>query len=388
MSAGAARPRQLNVVVSVRPYLGHLHPMIPLARALVRSGHRVAVATSEDVAGVVVGAGLVWLPAGMNPRQTPEMSATDPDYGYVTVKAKVDDLLEIAIGDFRPDVIVRDPTDLAPVVVSEIVGALNVTYGLSRFIPRESWEILGADRTVARLRRHYRLPDDPGLESMFSGLYLAVLPPLLEVQDPLPVEFVQPVAYVPWDGDELDTVTLPDGSPEPRPQVLVTLGTVYNVETDLLARFVDAFRGSEFDAVVALGEGADPALTEGAPPNVSFSPYLPFTKVLPRCDALLCHGGFNTVMSALRAGVPAVCVPLGSDHDHNAYICRREGFGIWLDEEDATPEAIRDAVTAVIRDRRYAERVKAFRRQLNGAPPLGEAVRRIEELVAARQATV
>jgi UDP:flavonoid glycosyltransferase YjiC (YdhE family) len=305
----------------------------------------------------------------------------------MTVKAKVDDLLALAIGDFRPDVIVRDPTDLAPIVVSELVGALNVIYGLSRFIPKESWEVLGADRTIARLRRHYRLPEDAGLESMFSGLYLAVLPPLLEVQNPLPVELVQPIAYVPWDGDERDAEALPDHRAEGRPQVLVTLGTVYNVETDLLARFVEAFRDGEVDVLVALGEGADPGITEGAPENVRFSRYLPFTKVLPRCDALLCHGGFNTVMSALLAGVPTVCVPLGSDHDHNAYICRREGFGIWLDEAEASPERIRQAVATVIRDRGYAERVRAFRRQLAAAPPLDTAVRRIEQLVEVRETT-
>jgi UDP:flavonoid glycosyltransferase YjiC (YdhE family) len=120
---------------------------------------------------------------------------------------------------------------------------------------------------------------------------------------------------------------------------------------------------------------------------VRFSRYLPFTKVLPRCDALLCHGGFNTVMSALLAGVPTVCVPLGSDHDHNAYICRREGFGIWLDEAEASPERIRQAVATVIRDRGYAERVRAFRRQLAAAPPLDTAVRRIEQLVEVRETT-
>ncbi len=377
--------RQLSVLVSVRPYVGHLHPMIPVARALLRLGHRVAVATSEDVADIIVGAGLAWIPAGMNPRQTPELSATDPDYGYMTVKAKVDDLLEVANGDFRPDVIVRDPTDLAPIVVSEIVGALNVIYGLSRFIPKESWEILGADRTIARLRRHYGLAEDPLLESMFSGLYLAVLPPLLEVRHPLPVELVQPVAYVPWDGDGSDADAPPVHRAEGRPQILVTLGTVYNVETDLLARFVQAFRDGEVDVLVALGEGADPGIADGAPENVRFSKYLPFTKVLPHCDALLCHGGFNTVMSALRAGVPTVCVPLGSDHDHNAYICRREGFGIWLDEEEATPERIRQAVATVVQDRGYAQRVRAFRRQLADAPPLEVAVRRMEELVEARE---
>ena len=62
VSTAAERP--LNVLFSARPFRGHLHPLIPLARAFRLRGHQVAVATAEDMATVVTGAGLTWLPAG------------------------------------------------------------------------------------------------------------------------------------------------------------------------------------------------------------------------------------------------------------------------------------------------------------------------------------
>ena len=193
--------RPLKVLFCVRPYRGHLHPFVPLARAFVRAGHRVAFATGDDVGKVIASAGLTWLPAGLNPHELwKEFPDEDPDYGVLAVGAKVADLLDISVGHFRPDVMIREPTDLAPVIASEIVGAINVTYGLSNFIPMSSWRTLGADQTIAELRRAYGLPDDPELDCVYRDLYLAVLPRSLEVFAPLPVPAVLNIRYIPWDG--------------------------------------------------------------------------------------------------------------------------------------------------------------------------------------------
>jgi UDP:flavonoid glycosyltransferase YjiC (YdhE family) len=378
----AVSKRPLRVLLSLRPYRGHLHPLIPLARAFADRGHEVALATSEDVADIIVGAGLAWLPSGINPRQIPELSNHDPDYGYTPVRAKVDDLLELSFSTFRPDVIVRDPTDLAPIIVCEITGSLDVIYGLSRFIPSTSWGILGADNTIRRLRQDFRRPDDPELRCMFADLYLAVIPPLLEVEDPLPVPAVQRIQYVPWDGDLAGT-----GGPlvakGTRPLVLVTLGTVYNSQEESFARLLDAVAGCDVDVVCTLGAGVEPPAAGGKYDSIRFETYLPHTTVLPHCDAVLCHGGFNTVLGSLVAGVPLVCVPLGSDQDWNSYICHREGFGISINPEDATVEGLRDAVMRVITEPSFSDRVGSFQQDMGATPTLAEAVRRIEEMAAA-----
>jgi UDP:flavonoid glycosyltransferase YjiC (YdhE family)/LPS sulfotransferase NodH len=380
--------RPLRVLMSVRPYRGHFHPMVPLARAFERRGHPVVVATSEDLAEVVAPTRLRWFPAGMNPRQVEEISnRVDVDYGYLPVRAKVDDMLEMALSDFRPDVVIRDPTDLAAMIVAEVIGAVNVIYGLAQFIPARSWRILGADRTVRRLRRDFRLPEDPDLARMYTDLYLAVIPPDLETENPLPVPAVERVRYVPWDGESDAPADESGPTRSSRPLVLVTLGTVYNYETDVFVRFLQAMSAEDVDVVCTLGDGVDASVREAAGPNVRFETYFPHSKILPTCSAVLCHGGFNTVMGALAAGVPLVCVPLGSDQDFNATLCQRKGFGLRVDQDDATIDRLRQAVRTILDDGAFAARVKAFQRRLTEAPPLAETVRRIEELVAARALT-
>jgi UDP:flavonoid glycosyltransferase YjiC (YdhE family) len=381
---GSPAEGSLRVLFSVRPFRGHLHPLIPLARAFARAGHRVAVATAEDVAGVVTGAGLAWIPAGLNPREFDRIfPGDDPQYGYPAVRAKVEDLLDIAIGQFRPHVIVREPTDLAPIIAAEIVGAVNVIYGLAQFIPRKSWRILGADRTITDLRRTYRLPADPKLNCMYRDLYLAVLPPLLDSVTPLPVRAVQRTRYVPWDGNAGEWPTAAPRLPPERPTVLMTLGTVFNDRSDLFRRFLRALGGEDLDVICTLGEGAEPPVK--VPANVRFEIYRPHSSILPGCQALLCHGGFNTVMGSLIAGVPLVCVPLGADQMHNARFCAAKGYGVSLDEERATPARIRAAVHRVLEEPSFLASVQAFRHEMASQPGLPAVVRRIERLVARRR---
>jgi UDP:flavonoid glycosyltransferase YjiC (YdhE family) len=387
--AGPSAP-PLNVLFSVRPFRGHLHPLIPLARAFRRAGHQVAIATAEDAALVVTGAGLPWLPAGLNPREVwQEFADEGSDYGYMAVQAKVADLLEIAVEQFRPDVVIREPTDVAAAVAAEVAGAVNVIYGLGHFIPAESWHILGADKTIRALRHYYGLAEDPGLDSMYRDLYLSVMPWPFERADRLPVPAVQRLRYTPWDGD-----TRAPAAPVPaaadgtgRPTVLVTLGTVYNTYSSLFSRFLEALATEPVDVICTLGDGADEAVSADAPANVRFERYLPHSSILPGCQAMLCHAGFNTMLGCLSAGVPLVCVPLGSDQEFNARRIGHGGLGLWLRDETASAEAIRVAVRTVLHEPSFAEKARAFRDGQATRPGFAAAIRRIEALAAARSST-
>jgi UDP:flavonoid glycosyltransferase YjiC (YdhE family) len=45
---------------------------------------------------------------------------------------------------------------------------------------------------------------------------------------------------------------------------------------------------------------------------------VPQTLLLPYCDLVVTHGGFNTVQSALSQGLPMIIVPLSADQPFNA----------------------------------------------------------------------
>jgi UDP:flavonoid glycosyltransferase YjiC (YdhE family) len=56
--------------------------------------------------------------------------------------------------------------------------------------------------------------------------------------------------------------------------------------------------------------------------------YVPFSALLPRCTALVHHGGIGTVTRAMAAGLPQLLVPLGFDQFDQAARVRRLGIGL------------------------------------------------------------
>jgi rhamnosyltransferase subunit B len=63
------------------------------------------------------------------------------------------------------------------------------------------------------------------------------------------------------------------------------------------------------------------------PPFVHHSPFAPLTKLLPRCAALIHHGGVGTTAAGLAGGVPQLIMPLSHDQPDNAARVKRLGAG-------------------------------------------------------------
>ncbi len=108
----------------------------------------------------------------------------------------------------------------------------------------------------------------------------------------------------------------PSAAPRPRrssePLVLVSLSTTFQDQTPLLRRLLAALEGLRLRAVVTLGP-AVPATALRPPANVALAACLPHHQMLPQADLVVTHGGHGTVASALRYGVPLVCLPMGRD---------------------------------------------------------------------------
>lgn len=73
------------------------------------------------------------------------------------------------------------------------------------------------------------------------------------------------------------------------------------------------------------------------PPEVLHVPYAPFSRLLPRCAALIHHGGVGTVAQALAAGIPQLVVPVAFDHFDEARRVRRLWVGSSMSGRSFTP---------------------------------------------------
>ena len=66
------------------------------------------------------------------------------------------------------------------------------------------------------------------------------------------------------------------------------------------------------------------------PPEVLHAAYAPFSQILPRCAALVHHGGIGTTAQGLACGVPQLIMPMSYDQPDNADRVKRLGVGDYI----------------------------------------------------------
>jgi rhamnosyltransferase subunit B len=69
------------------------------------------------------------------------------------------------------------------------------------------------------------------------------------------------------------------------------------------------------------------------PPGVRAFSYLPFSRILPRCSAVVHPGGIGTVAQAIKAGISQLVVPHAHDQPDNAFRIERLGLGMSISPE-------------------------------------------------------
>jgi MGT family glycosyltransferase len=154
----------------------------------------------------------------------------------------------------------------------------------------------------------------------------------------------------------------PDG--DRRPLVVVTLGTTYMAHEDAFARIGAALEPLSLRVLVLTGP-------ELAPDEVSFPgdavvlDYVPHAAVLPHASLVIAHGGTGTLLAALGAAVPVVCMPLGRDQPANAARIEELGLGVVV-PRDAEPSEIRAAVSSALASTDLRDRVRAFAPEARG----------------------
>lgn len=143
------------------------------------------------------------------------------------------------------------------------------------------------------------------------------------------------------------------------PLTVVGLSSTFQDQAPLLQRIVDALQQCTVRAVVTLGQMLEPGSVVSTSSDVVVVPTAPHGPLLADASVAITHCGHGTMMKALAAGVPLVCVPMGRDQDDNAARVVELGVGVRL-KPTASVDRIRTAVEEVMGDRCYRDRAAAL----------------------------
>ena len=375
------------------PLTGHVYPASAIAQQLAQRGHEVAWVGSRARLMPLIGAEATVYQTGLRPYRGLA------DTGLQSVKSLWEDFVvpysrftlpsvDKAVQDYQPDVLVVDQHALAGALVAERRGLRWATLCSSSMELAQPYRKL--PKIEAWIRGHLGtvwgeagLPAGEVPDLRFSPyLVVALTSPALtgELVFPAHYALVGPAlcarpaaAGFPWDW--LD---------RGRAHVLVTVGTMAEANatdsTNFYSRAAAALAplGDRLQGIVI----APPDAIPEPPGHVLVAPRVPLLELMPHLNAVLCHGGLNTVCESLSCAVPLVIAPLTRDQPINAGQVAAAGAGLRVSFGRVTPDQLRAALMTVLDDPGYRAAAARIRDSFAAAGGARAAAQHLAQLAA------
>jgi MGT family glycosyltransferase len=138
-----------------------------------------------------------------------------------------------------------------------------------------------------------------------------------------------------------------------RPRILVAFSTTFQDQVGAIRRVAQAVATLPVDAVITTGPSIDPVQLSPSP-NIAVVAGAPHDALMREASVVVTHAGHGTVMRALSAELPLLCMPMGRDQNDNAArVCER-GAGLRL-QPAATLGEIRSALARLLNEPQFRQ---------------------------------
>ncbi len=356
----------------VPPFFGHLSPTLSVGAGLIVKGHEVAWFGIVPVKEEHIPAGGTFIVpeaeleghreeiAHILKRQDDGPSISGPEVmklaleeTYIPVARIMMKGLESVIEEWEPDVVINDCITFAGALAAHKKGIPCVT---STPVPpdvmgdtaKDAPKIFEWQQNLIKDLQHAVGVYEEGIfihshkmNIVFTSASFAGF------TEPEPhMQFVGPVQGrpndTPFDWERLSRVTTP--------KVFVSLGTLLvDIRKEFFTRLIEAFRGEPLTIIAA----TDPGIIDEWPENFMVQGFVPQSELMKHMDAVICHGGFNTVNDTFMNGLPMLITPIAYDHFHTASLIEKAGCGLKIRYKRMRVADLRDAVWKLLKEPQY-----------------------------------
>lgn len=388
-------------VFIVPPFAGHINPTLSVGTELIQRGHQVAwISIDESLKTRLPDGGQLLLisyqledPAYQENRTYLDLITQREVYGlesimflYEEVLIPLNQYMFKGIADwldtYKPDVVINDHQVFAGAMAAYLK---NIPYATSVTAPAaikvledlpqiHEWEL----KKVKCLQQEYGINEDKSV--ICSELLTLVFTSrefFGESNLPHHYKFVGPVVqYRPvqysfnWDTFH----QMPA-----HPKVLVSIGTTFDhtLKKDFFAKVIEALGNQPVSVVVVSEE----PLFDQWPSNFLVQSKVPQLALIPYLDAVVCHGGHNTVCETLAHGLPLVVIPIAYDQSYVAGRVAQVGAGIRLNYKRFKAHHLRSAVEDILNEHAYKYAAKKIQASFKKAGGTQKAAQLLEDSV-------
>nr|QNH68002.1 UDP-glucuronosyltransferase-like protein 6 [Brachionus rotundiformis] len=172
--------------------------------------------------------------------------------------------------------------------------------------------------------------------------------------------------------------------------VYVSLGTVFYNNVFVFDTIIEAFRrinNKNFKVVISVG-GENVKLYEERgkngtflmPENVLVVGFAPQIDLLERASMFITHCGMNSTSEAIHYGVPIIAIPIKADQPRVAYrVCDELKLGIRFNPLMLEIESLANGITQVLTDRSYLYRMLEYSKKSHCHNGIESSVKLIED---------
>ncbi len=161
------------------------------------------------------------------------------------------------------------------------------------------------------------------------------------------------------------------------PLVYLSLGSLGSADVELMQRLVDLLAAGGYRAIVSKGPQHEQIELRDGQVGAEL---VPQPALLPLVDAVITHGGNNTVTECLHFGKPMVLLPLFWDQYDNAQRMHELGLGVRLPTFTFEDGELGAAIDGLVADDALKERLKGISRRLQDSPGTEKAADCIESV--------
>ncbi len=396
------------------PLRGHYKPLSHLAAELIARGHRASFIHHPDAEHLVEAEGARFEPIG---------AAAAPVASWTRPMAKIRGLIGLGgmmqgmvrftdmfcreapavLKRIGAEALIVDQLEAGGGLVAEHLGLPFASVADTMPINREpgvpppyvGWRYDGSEKGVKRnlggwrvsdllmrgvgkaIERNARMLGVPArrrLEDCFSPrLQISQMVPGIDFpRKELPASF----HYTgPFRRGPAGAFELPGG--DNRPLVYCTLGTLQGSRVGIFRKVAEACARLDLRLLITQGGLGQVSPAERLPGDPLVYDWVPQEAVLAHADIVVCHGGINTVLEPLAAGLPMVVMPLA--FEQSAIAARMEHAGVAkVLSFRSSARRIAEAIAEVRETPSYRERARAVRQEMRAAGGVARAADLIE----------
>jgi MGT family glycosyltransferase len=382
----------------VPPFFGHISPTLSIGASLIARGHEVKWFGIIPLAAVHIPAdGTYIYPEddlaehqeelqSILKRQDegpacsgPEVMKLALEETYVPIARIMMKPLAKFADAWKPDVMVNDCITFAGALCAHIKGIPCVTTtpvppdvmgDTANSAPKIfEWQ----ENLIKGLQREFGFYGEEIVIHSHQMNIVFTSEEFARVKDPLPhMRFVGPVKGRPnpvaFDWVRLERVRTP--------KVFVSLGTLLvDIRAAFFQKLIDAFAGAPLTIVAA----TNPDIFEKWPDNFIVSGFVPQAELMPKMDAVICHGGFNTVNDTFMNGLPMLITPIAYDHFHTAKLIEDAGCGIKIRYKRLRIDDLKTAVFELLENPKYRNAAVRIKETFIAAGGNDKVVQLLEE---------